>query len=99
VSDVLARQIPRAREIAAVVTARVGSDRFPGKVILPLAGHPLWWHVLQRAIAAATTTGAEIVGAGIITSKEPRNDILEAQARQYGVDCIRGRDHKEPSDL
>lgn len=80
---------PRRKALAIVATARMTSDRFPGKVILPLAGMPTWWHLLKRGEMAARATGAEIAGMAIITSKEPNNDILEAQARQYGFDCIR----------
>ncbi len=34
--------------VAAVVQARMGSSRLPGKVLMPLAGQPALWHVAQR---------------------------------------------------
>ena len=34
--------------VLAVIPARWGSSRFPGKVLAPLAGRPLIEHVLQR---------------------------------------------------
>ena len=32
----------------AVIPARLASSRFPGKLLVPLAGQPLLWHVWQR---------------------------------------------------
>ena len=94
-ADLIARQIPRERKLAIVVQARMGSGRFPGKVILPLAGIPLWWHVMQRCEAGAKLCDAEIVGACVATGGEQHNDILETQARQYGYDCVRHNPEKD----
>src|ERR1700690_3330998 len=32
----------------ALIQARMGSSRFPGKVLEDLAGHPMIWHVVNR---------------------------------------------------
>ena len=61
--------------IVAVIQARMGSTRLPGKVLKPVAGQPLLWHVIHRLkashliedIAIATTTNPldeAIVGFG-----------------------------------
>lgn len=35
-------------KIGAIVQARMGSTRLPGKVMKPIAGQPMFWHVVQR---------------------------------------------------
>ena len=32
----------------AIIQARMGASRLPGKVMMELAGHPVLWHVFQR---------------------------------------------------
>ena len=32
----------------AIIQARMGSSRLPGKVLLPLAGKPMLWHIVNR---------------------------------------------------
>lgn len=34
--------------VGAIVQARLSSSRLSGKVLLPLAGKPVLWHVLNR---------------------------------------------------
>src|ERR1041384_3849486 len=49
VRAMIARQYPR---IVAVIQARMGSTRLPGKVLRPVAGKPLLWHIVHRLKAS-----------------------------------------------
>ncbi len=40
-------------KILAVIPARMASERFPGKVLAPLCGKPLVWHVFDRTQRAS----------------------------------------------
>lgn len=57
----------------AIIQARMGSTRLPGKVMLPVSGHPMLWHVVQRVRA---TAGIEQVV--IATGSDPENDPIRA---------------------
>ncbi|MGZ5960232.1 MAG: cytidylyltransferase domain-containing protein [Rhizomicrobium sp.] len=71
--------------IVAIVQARMGSTRLPGKVLRPIAGQPLLWHIVHRlqksrlieTIVVATTTN-------------PLDDAIVEFGRKQGVTVIRG---------
>ncbi len=75
----------RDRKVAAIVQARMSSSRFARKVLRPLAGMPLLWHVLERlkrcrridAICVATTDSYE-------------DDYLARVVSSWGYEVIRG---------
>lgn len=69
----------------AIVGARMGSSRLPGKVLLPLAGRPVLWHILHR-LADARSVDATTVA----TSDRPRDDVIARHAASWGADCFRG---------
>ena len=74
-----------SNKVAAIVQARMGSTRLPGKSLMPLAGTPLVGRVLER-IKYATKIDSIILA--IPDGSE--NDPLESLAKTYGVSLFRG---------
>ena len=82
--------------IVAVIQARMGSTRLPGKVLRPVAGQPLLWHIVHRLkkcrlledIAVATTVNpadeaiVEWCNAnGVMVVRGPEDDVLARYAK------------------
>lgn len=88
----------------AIIPARMGSTRFPGKVLASETGRPLIWHVHQRAMAAPSvsrvvvaTDSAEVLeaveafgGEAVLTSPDHPNG-----ASRLGEACERLALHDE----
>lgn len=71
--------------VVAVIQARMGSRRLPGKVLRPVAGRPMIAWLVERLRAAQEPTAVVIA-----TSVEARDDAISAFAGEAGVPCIRG---------
>jgi len=71
--------------VIAVIQARMGSSRLPGKSMIDLAGTPL----LHRLVAQLEGTSSldEVV---IATSIDPADDVIEQYAIKYGIRVVRG---------
>lgn len=69
----------------AIVQARTGSTRLPGKVLLPLAGQPMLARVLRRVQRAAGVD--EVV---VATTRLPADDGLVELCARLQVRCWRG---------
>lgn len=69
----------------AIVQARMGSTRLPGKVLRPLAGGPVLWHVVERARQAPGL--AEVV---VATSSEPGDEAVQAFCRERDISVFAG---------
>ena len=82
--------------VVAVIQARMGSTRLPGKVLKPIAGQPLLWHIVHRLkkchlledIAVATTVNPADEAIvewcnknGVIVVRGPEDDVLARYAR------------------
>ena len=69
----------------AIIQARLSSSRLPGKVMKPLAGRPMIWHIVQRARACQRVDHVVVA-----TSVEPSDDPLAAYCTQADIPCHRG---------
>lgn len=67
----------------AVVQARMGSSRLPGKVAMEIGGRPALVLMLERIVGAADQTV-------VATSIEPADDAVVALAASVGVPVVRG---------
>lgn len=75
---------PRGTTIA-ILQARTGSSRLPGKVLLPLGGSPMILRQLER-IGRATSIDQIVVA----TSEDPSDDELARTVAAAGYDIVRG---------
>jgi spore coat polysaccharide biosynthesis protein SpsF len=69
----------------AIIQARMGSSRLPRKVLMPLVGKPVLWHVIHRAGKCRLVD--EIC---IATSTSSQDDPLVEFAQEQGVTVVRG---------
>ena len=68
----------------AIIQARMGSTRLPGKVLMDLAGYPVLFHVVQRA----SQMGTDLVL--VATSSRPADDPIADLCDHYAWPCFRG---------
>src|SRR5206468_1454321 len=73
------------RPVVAVVQARMGSSRLPGKVLEPVAGKPMLWHILHRLGQCGSVDQVAVA-----TSTDQRDDAIEKFCAGEGVICVRG---------
>ena len=73
------------RRMIAVVQARTGSTRLPGKVLRDLGGRPVLGWVVGAAQASAVCD--EIV---VATTSRPEDDAVAAAASSFGASVVRG---------
>ncbi len=77
-------------KVIAIIPARMASQRFPGKVIAPLAGKPLVWHVYDR------TRKAALVDEVLVAIDDSR---IEVALAPFDVPCVMTRtDHVSGTD-
>lgn len=74
--------------IGAVIQARMGSTRLPGKVLRPIATRPLLDHVVGRLFALRND-----VLLIVATTVEKNDDVILEHCGKLGVECFRGSEH------
>lgn len=72
-------------KVVAIIQARMGSSRLPGKVLLDLAGEPMIARVVNRVRRARALHGLVIA-----TTTEPADDALACVCDARGWPCFRG---------
>lgn len=72
-------------KIGATIQARMASTRLPGKVLKPILGRPMLALQVERIQRSLLID--EVI---IATSVEKQDDVIEALARELGVQCFRG---------
>lgn len=73
------------KRVAAIIQARMGSSRLPGKVMADICGKPSLWHIVNRLKHVP-----EIDLVAVATSTNHENDIVEEYCRTELVPCFRG---------
>jgi glutamate-1-semialdehyde aminotransferase/spore coat polysaccharide biosynthesis protein SpsF (cytidylyltransferase family)/predicted dehydrogenase len=76
---------PAEGPVVAIIQARMGSTRLPGKSMAEIEKRPMLWHVVQR-VKRATLVDRVVVA----TSTSPADDAIENMCRENGVPCYRG---------
>jgi spore coat polysaccharide biosynthesis protein SpsF len=71
--------------IVAIIQARMGSTRLPGKVLKPVAGKPLLWHIVHRLKASHL-----IEDIAIATSVNPADEAIVEFGATHGITVLRG---------
>jgi glutamate-1-semialdehyde 2,1-aminomutase len=77
----------RPSRTVAVVQARMGSTRFPNKVMRPICGTPLIGLLLKRL-----SNARRIHLIVLATSEDPRNDSLASYVSELGYQVYRGNE-------
>ena len=71
--------------VVAVIQARMDSARLPGKVLQPIAGEPLLWHIVHRLKACRL-----LEDIAVATGVNPADDAIVAWCNAQRVTVIRG---------
>jgi spore coat polysaccharide biosynthesis protein SpsF len=71
--------------VVAVIQARMGSTRLPGKVLKPIAGKPLLWHIVHRLKACRL-----LEDIAVATSVNAADEAIVEWCNANGVTVVRG---------
>lgn len=73
------------RRVVAIIQARMGSARLPGKILADIAGRPMIWRVVNRVRMAQTVDHVVVA-----TTTGPADDEVAAYCLGEGIACFRG---------
>jgi len=77
----------KKKNIVAIVQARMGSTRLPGKVLMDIMGKPMLWHIVNRLKYSRLIN--KIV---IATSTNKNDDAVELFCKEYRISFYRGNE-------
>ena len=77
-----------AGPVVAIIQARMGSSRLPGKSLAEIEKRPMLWHVIQRVKRARMVDRVVVA-----TSTAPADDAIENMCQENGVPCYRGSEN------
>ena len=77
-----------AGSVLAIVQARMGSSRLPGKSLFEVEGKAMLWHVVNRVRLAQRVDRVMVA-----TSTQPADDAIEKFCRENSIACSRGSEH------
>lgn len=69
----------------AIIQARMGSTRLPGKMMIDLVGKPVVAHVIERVRQSKLLSDVVLA-----TTTDPSDDILATWAEKNNISCFRG---------
>lgn len=72
-------------KVVAVIQTRMGASRLPGKVLMNIAGRPMFWHVVNRLHYSRIINKVVIA-----TTTNKKDDLIERFCRKEDIDCYRG---------
>ena len=74
--------------VIAIIQARMGSTRLPGKVLMEVNDRPLLAYQLDR-ISKSKKLDKIVIATSILE----KDDVIENFCKEYGVDCYRGSEN------
>ena len=79
---------PSEGPVVAIIQARMGSSRLPGKSLAEIDGHPMLWHVVQRVKRSRLVDRVVVA-----TSTAPADEVIERMCRENSIPCHRGSEN------
>jgi spore coat polysaccharide biosynthesis protein SpsF (cytidylyltransferase family) len=73
--------------ILAIIQARMGSSRLPGKVLMPLGNNTILGHLLSRL-----KPSKKVHRFVVATTNNPEDQAIEEYCQSHSVTCYRGSD-------
>ena len=73
------------KKVVAIIQARMGSSRLPGKMMEPIMGQPLMYHIIARALQIRCAQAVYLA-----TTDQPIDDPLVEIAEAMGLKVVRG---------